>query len=56
MQKLIRMRFAALVALTALLVMSTGANADGKKKTDAQDAVEDLTVCYARGTDTLGRA
>ena len=56
MQKLIRMRFAALAALLALLVMSGGANADGKKKTDDQDAVEDLTVCYARGTDTLGRA
>jgi hypothetical protein len=50
-------------AFVALLAMSTGAIARHQEnghfpQTDlaAQAQIEDLAVCYARGTDTLGRA
>ena len=62
MKKIIRLGIGALAAVLALLVVSTSAAAHNagigrslQHQID-QTAIEDLAVCYARGTDTLGRA
>ena len=44
---------------TLMLLVFNSAMADndhGRNAANQQDEVEDLAVCYARGTDTLGRA
>ena len=55
MKNLIRLQI--LGAFVTLLLIGTNATADKRNIPKAvQAAVEDLTVCYARGTDSFGRA
>ena len=54
------MKISAVVAASLLILTSVsvfaGGGDRGSNSVSQQDAVEDLPVCYARGTDTLGRA